>query len=398
MFIGIVSKPEHAKAHAAALEAEGHTVKILGARPVDFPDTLEALILRWQSSSHPGLDRARAWAKRNNVPLIHENGLTGILSVLSKIQQQKKEPMTAQETIAPSTDRQILDALNGGKIDGRLRFDLAHLAATPARLALRCLEAVEAEHSSTIGQDDTPLVNADVLRLFQRLFPSVEPISEAKFKWFTDACNTIHGLSLTERESIRSHFMAGDARDSGFFPTPLPPIVESFKSRSSAFLAFFMCLLADLRPKRKSIATNAYKELTTSQCDPKAFKVFCELFGFEMDYIRNYRPSLTSEAPPARPVEARVAVEQPITPPVVIAPLVAPAAVVDGVEATLRGVQDLLIDLAIRVEDLQKTCAALTAASTSTPHPIVTTEASLEDCLKRLKSLGAAVTIQIGPT
>lgn len=400
MVIGIVSKPEHAKAHAAVLEAEGHTVKILGARPVDFPDTLEALILRWQSSSHPGLERARAWAKKNKVPIIHENGVSGILSVLSKIQGEKVEPVIAQENIVQSLDSQIVDALNGGKIDGRLRFDLAHLAATPARFVLRCLEAVEAENSSTIGQSGVLLVNRDVLRLFGRLFPSVEAISEAKFKWFTDACNTIHALSLDEREALRSHFMAGDAKGHGFFPTPLPPLVESFKSRSSAFLAFYMCLLADLRPKRKSIATNAYKELTTSQCDPKAFKVFCDLFGFEMDFVRSYRPSLTTETPPARPAEARAAEEPPAHLPVVVEPPASPV-VAYNVEAALRGVQDLLIDLAIRVEDLQKTCAALNerVEVTSNPNPLVVkTEASIEDCLTRLKSLGATVTIQIGST
>ena len=401
MIIGIVSKPEHAKAHAAVLEAEGHTVKILGARPVDFPDTLEALILRWQSSSHPGLERARAWAKKNKVPIIHENGVSGILSVLSKIQGEKAEPMTAKENIVQSLDRQILDALNGGKIDGEIHANLAHFAVTPARLVLRCSEAIEADALAN-GSSQVPLLASQVLRLFKRLFPNLDAPSEAKFAWFVEACNTIRALSPQERESLRSRFMAGDAKDSGFFPEPLPPVVAALKSRSSAFLAFYFCLLANLRPKRKSIAINAYKELTTSQCDPKAFKVFCDLFGFEMDFVRKYRPSLTTATTPARPVEARVAIEQPVDLPVVVEPPASPA-VAYNVEATLRGVQDLLIDLAIRVEDLQKTCAVLAArpevVANPNPHPItVKAETSLEDCLTRLKSLGATVTIQIGTT
>jgi hypothetical protein len=61
-------------------------------------------------------------------------------------------------------------------------------------------------------------------------------------------------------------------------------------------------------------------------------------------------------------------------------------------------VQDLLLDLAVRVEELQKTCAVLAARpAIATPaEPAAPPETGLEECLLRLRSLGAAVTIQIG--
>ena len=63
--------------------------------------------------------------------------------------------------------------------------------------------------------------------------------------------------------------------------------------------------------------------------------------------------------------------------------------------------QDLLLDLAIRVEELQKTCIDLAARPiptipTTPVEPVAPREVDLEECLLRLKSLGATVTIQIG--
>jgi transposase-like protein len=84
--IGIVSKPDHCKAHAKGLEMDGHVVVLAGAGGERLTDTLDAIVCRIASCSHHGSKVAREWAKRTGRPLIIEDGLAGIRRRLVEIQ------------------------------------------------------------------------------------------------------------------------------------------------------------------------------------------------------------------------------------------------------------------------------------------------------------------------
>jgi len=84
--LGIVSKPDHAKAHAKGLEADGHVVVLAGSGGERLTDTLDAIVCRIASCSHHGSKVAREWAKRTGKPLIIEDGLAGIRRRLVEIQ------------------------------------------------------------------------------------------------------------------------------------------------------------------------------------------------------------------------------------------------------------------------------------------------------------------------
>ena len=86
MNIGIVSKPDHCKAHAKGLEMDGHAVVLAGAGGERLTDTLDAIVCRIASCSHHGSKVARDWAKRTGKPLIIEDGLAGIRRRLAEIQ------------------------------------------------------------------------------------------------------------------------------------------------------------------------------------------------------------------------------------------------------------------------------------------------------------------------
>ena len=86
MNIGIVSKPDHAKAHAKGLEMDGHVVVLAGAGGERLTDTLDAIVCRIASCSHHGSKVAREWSKRTGKPLIIEDGLAGIRRRLVEIQ------------------------------------------------------------------------------------------------------------------------------------------------------------------------------------------------------------------------------------------------------------------------------------------------------------------------
>ena len=86
MRIGIISKPEHCKAHAAGLTSDGHSVVVIGGgKNPSVPDAVEVLILRTASCSHGASDVAFAWARERKRPLIVDNGLSGMRRELKRL-------------------------------------------------------------------------------------------------------------------------------------------------------------------------------------------------------------------------------------------------------------------------------------------------------------------------
>lgn len=93
MLIGIVSDEEHAKSHWHALRNEGYNVELLGGDPTRIPSRVDVVVVRVASSSHGGVDTARAWGRQTGRPTIYEDGLSGI-------RQQLNQILAAQSTSA----------------------------------------------------------------------------------------------------------------------------------------------------------------------------------------------------------------------------------------------------------------------------------------------------------
>lgn len=84
MKVGLISKIEHCGPHKAAIEELGHTVKVLGGNPRSIPASVDAVVIRIRSCSHPASDVAQAWKRANpNKPFVMKDGKTGIIRALT---------------------------------------------------------------------------------------------------------------------------------------------------------------------------------------------------------------------------------------------------------------------------------------------------------------------------
>jgi len=372
MIVGIVSKEAHAKNHAASLAHDGHTVHLLGSDPdIDFPDNLDVLILRHLSSSHGALERARAHAKARKIPMVAENGLSGIRMALAAMNNKFFQDVTlaspskpaaaeAQPPVEVDEDAALVEALKKSAPSSFIRQVLAPYAKTPARFMRRCFSALEAKGVGTPAPD-----------LFKQLWVQVFPkenYDDTLMSWFYKAGNTFRSIPQSMRDAVVDAFMAADAgHGHSFFPSPMPTFISELKGQNRAFLCFYMWALLDKRPKRTSIITYAYRELTGGkQVDPKAYPFYRDAIGFEVTLTRPGDGSDGSDAV----VEAPVVVET------------APVASSTSEPAVLKTVQDEILNLAIRLEESEKLSREVKTLSeilTDTTRAIARIEAGLGD-------------------
>jgi len=97
MKVGIISKEDHAKNHAAALERAGFVPVMLGSSPSEIPPTIPLVVCRTQSCSHGGMDTALAWSRAGKGRLIVANGVTTIMTKAFRFRDESK-PETVEDT------------------------------------------------------------------------------------------------------------------------------------------------------------------------------------------------------------------------------------------------------------------------------------------------------------
>ena len=343
MILGIVSKEEHVKVHALALEKDGHTVRLLGADPIDFPPNLDVMLLRHLSSSHQGLERARAYAKARRIPTVAENGLTGMRMALMAMQPKHQKnwtmvpttqkPVTVSDIIIDE-DGSLVDALTSGKPTSFAKQLTAQFANKPALFIRRCFLALDAK--SKIH----PPVES-----FRLLWLSV--FDDASFhatqmRWVYEAGVSISKLDAATRQDIIRSFMTKDRNPRGvssYYPNPVPRVLANLVGRVRAYLSFYMWLLLDEKPMRTSMALYAYKELSGGpQIDPKGLVALRNLFGFEWSLVRDLQVA---------PEIAKTPTSQ--VPTVIESPVGA-----NRTSDILQTVQDEILTIAIRMEESEK--------------------------------------------
>lgn len=89
MKVAVISKKDHCKPHLQALKSLGHKVIWLGSRPTSIPPSVEVVVLRTASCGHGGDATARSWARNTGLPLIVENGVSGIRRRMGMVDPQK---------------------------------------------------------------------------------------------------------------------------------------------------------------------------------------------------------------------------------------------------------------------------------------------------------------------
>jgi hypothetical protein len=293
------------------------------------------MVLRHLSSSHGGLERARNHAKARRIPLVAENGLSGIRMAINAMSNKHIREFTmetpnieVQKPMQVEVDEAsaIADAVLSGKPNSFVKQLLSPYSKTPARFLYRCMNAFSL---STLPTEEK---FAD---FFKKLNPN-EDIQGPIFSAFYSAGFRVINLKPAERAVIREAFLNGDAGKGSFFPSPMLPIVDSLNGRTNAFLAFYMWLLAEDRPKRSSIVLYAYNELTGGkQADPRAFAKYRDAFGFEMTMAReSKKPEGDTPIVESKPVESKPVVKD------------------EAVEGKiLKTVQDEILDISIRLEE-----------------------------------------------
>ena len=97
MKVGIISKEDHAKNHAAALERAGFVPVMLGSSPSEIPPTIPLVVCRTQSCSHGGMDTALAWSRAGKGRLIVANGVTTIMTKAFRFRDESK-PEAVEDT------------------------------------------------------------------------------------------------------------------------------------------------------------------------------------------------------------------------------------------------------------------------------------------------------------
>lgn len=366
MIVGIVSKHDHAKAHAAGLEADGHTVKILGSDGnIDFPRDLDVLVLRHLSASHGALERGRAWAKAHHVPIVAENGLSGIRMALEGLRPKNVRDTVMLSPTAPASADLVVTVdenaairaavLTSGSSKSVSSFVKNLLAAyddKPARFLYRCMQAFE-------GQAMPGLIHfKNLWRAVYRNFDLDEYGNT--FAAFYDAGRWFLGKSPEERKALQDAFMRGDRGAGKFFNYPLDPGIAGLIGRTTAYLAHIMVLLDGLRPKRISVMRHAYQELSgRTQADPHCFALFRDQFDFDMTYTRGPRAegTLSDGNATTKTVDPATAV--------LAANIDANPVGEDTAEASvLSSVQEEVLNLAIRMENLAALSSRLDSVDT----------------------------------
>lgn len=108
MKVGIISKPDHCKAHILELVKHGHDPVCLGASPATVPDSIQLIVCRIASCSHQGSEIAFA-LKREGREVLFEDGVKAMLDHIQTLEKPvnitpKEGTLPVNETVAETIE------------------------------------------------------------------------------------------------------------------------------------------------------------------------------------------------------------------------------------------------------------------------------------------------------
>lgn len=227
MRIGIVSTPEHCKAHLRRLSREGYRVECLGGSPSSIPPSIDAVVLRTESCSHGASDTAFKWKREGHGPLIVENGLSGILRNLQEL----------LPCPTPSRSR-------GGPVTDPRR-------AWPDTLPDRELPDVGWSRTHTLSR---------LTVAYSEARAALEEISETSLEAFKAS------YDLGKLPTLRTE---GPTWAADFFHGKVSWAESKFRGKPRTFAMFLLMLLE--KPTPKTMGSDAYQKLTGKLLDIRVF-------------------------------------------------------------------------------------------------------------------------------
>jgi hypothetical protein len=396
MVVGIVSKPEHCQPHVLMLKKEGFKPVVLGAKGISFPPSLDVIIVRIASSSHGAVDAARQYAAKHNIPLITEDGVSGI-----------KRAFVKSGWLKPSLDMITADVLKAED--------------NPANFADKLL--------SLEGAD-----NVDAIVALNRWSEVKGESASGRFIDIFNAVRWVHNLTPEQVRSFVDLFRdANVSQPSDAWKAWKPQLAEFVGApRKYACVALVACFFAGVTPSRQAVV-NGYSIIGGLTMDAKIVTGYRETLGmkFAVQGAISAPPTVVPEpAPVLVPVPEPVVEASPApepepepAPEPVVEPTPEPVQESTVVNSVLTTVQDEVLNLALRLEELQQQVdsarrdladkasraemheidpciTALVSRVTrleeaaATP-PAAVVGSGLEDTLRRLKAMGASITITI---
>lgn len=338
MKIGIVSEHAHARPHAAALEALGHEVVLLGGDPtVRFPGGLDLVVLRVISSSHHASAVARAHAKTAGIPLITEDGLSGI--------RRAVEQYTTR--VPPS----------GGGAD-----QIGWYRACGQDAVLFMWTNI-VEHGVETSFEHTARWWGDVWdgRNLSTEYREVHDTLRLIFGLTADQRRLL-AMPLTQRQG--PFFVGECARE------PVATLLATLRGKPRQYVLFFMCLAhVEGQPMVKMSFVNGYRELASAGLEPRMIGYYRKLVGVMFAHeigsaieraptTCDSEPAPEPESVPESPLAAFVAqmTKDNVT-------LAKPAS--SPVDAVVTAVQEEVLNLGVQYEALTARMDALVKNNTA---------------------------------
>lgn len=399
MKIGIISAHKHCKNHLLALRSEGYDVHGLGGRPTKIAPSYDVLIVRSSSCSHRGFDTAMAWGRETALPLIHENGLTGIRRELSKLTKnaERHTPQSLEcppdlfksltdlavsyvkdHPMGPRADvKKFLQAFlhknhqkNVGACTSMIPSILATLFAPPLNPEPKEALVEKLLPNLTRG----PLPNAQWTKVNTpelleialvdacQLKDSLMPKHLSAFRTAWDTCEKNHSTHM--RSALRSH------EDGGAFWSA--DNISVFQGNPRMYTVFVYLTLDESHVPAKRTFTKTYKSLTGKSCDTRLPNAVA--------WYLNLPEPLNMENPKTRQKKQK---KQKVTRRLTPDPLpLKPVAPMDAQEANTNAILEVMEDLSAHKSEVQGVCDRLRQSIRDQSHTITALESKLDEAIK----------------
>lgn len=430
MKVGIISKEDHAKSHAAALEEAGFLPVMLGSSPSEIPPTVPIVVCRTLSCSHGGMDTALAWSRAGKGRLIVENGVKTIVSKALRIRSEVGAAPIPVEGDAAPVRMSYEDLQEAAQVLADTRPDdtyevlvsvlhrmypneevslLRAVAASvrsptpeapieisepvlpePAEIPVVELSAPPTSETLPMPVEAAPVVKSSPKKPYPKRF--ADRLTEAEVEARMEKAWDVRGEMTDEQAAAVGKWASKGA-------VGRVPHVEHLRKFDRNPLAFAgLLLLCAEKPLVRRDITRAYDAVTKK----KFFALMADIAAWSLDMkLEVATNAIPKKAKPAAPVTPTPTEEPsvPVAPPITLPPAAPVPATEDSTLTLLKALSASLDALLAKVEEIDGRVGELTTRiekmthTSVAPAPIPSTS-STGDALAALAAKGLEVVVR----
>lgn len=419
MKVGIISKEDHAKSHAAALEQAGFLPVMLGSSPSEIPPTVPIVVCRTLSCSHGGMDTALAWSRAGKGRLIVENGVKTIVSKALRIRSEAvvddappENESTAPVRMSYEDMQEAAQVLSDARPDDTYEVLVSVLHRMYPNEEISLLRAVAA--TVRPPESTTPVgVPVEEAATFSPPAPETlpMPVETAPATTLTTPSTKVYpkrfAARLSETEvatrmekawEVRGTMTDAEAAAVGKWASkgavgrvPHKDYLVKFARNPLPFAG--LLLLCAEKPLVQRDIVRAYAAVTGKQYLTVMADIAAWSLDMKLEVATNAIPKKTKPTPVSpTPEEPSV----PVTPPTPAAPVVSPVTE-DSTLALLKALSASLDALLAKVEEIDGRVGDLTTrieGMAHAPTPSLSAGSSMEDALVGLANKGLEVVVR----